>query len=89
MKNTGVDITSSIFEWQASGYLHTLLATTEKTFVDMSQFLGSGCVYSTMEDLFLFDEALYTGHLLADYSMDSMINTGYLGEPIPGYIQHG
>jgi hypothetical protein len=89
MKNTGVDITSSIFEWQASGYLHKLLATTENSSVDMSQFLGSGRIYSTMEDLFLLDEALPTGQLLADNRMDSMINAGYLGEPISGFIQHG
>jgi CubicO group peptidase (beta-lactamase class C family) len=82
MVNTGVDVTSSILERRASGYLHKPLVGPENSFLDMSWFLGSGCIYSTVGDLFLFDEALHTGQLLADDSVDRMIRSGLLGGPI-------
>jgi CubicO group peptidase (beta-lactamase class C family) len=79
MKNTGVDVTSSILERRASGYVHKPLVGPENIFLDMSWFLGSGCLYSTVEDLLLFDQALHGGQLLSDDSLDRMIRSGYLG----------
>jgi CubicO group peptidase (beta-lactamase class C family) len=89
MKNTGIDVNSSIIERRASGYLHKPLAGPENTFVDMSLFLGSGCIYSTVGDLFLFNEALHTGQLLTDDSVDRMISSGDLGGPIEFPYENG
>jgi len=82
MKETGVDVTSSILERRASGYVHKPLTGPENIYVDMSLFLGSGCLYSTVEDLFLFYEALFAGKLLPDESLDRMMSSCYLGCPI-------
>jgi len=38
-EDTGIDIASSIFERQASGYLHKPLSYTENPLLDMSLFL--------------------------------------------------
>jgi hypothetical protein len=89
MKNTGVDVTSSILERRASGYLYKPLVGPENTFLDMSWFLGSGCLYSTVADLFLFDEALHTAQLLTDDSVDRMIRSGLLGGPIEFPYENG
>jgi CubicO group peptidase (beta-lactamase class C family) len=89
IKNTGVDVTSSILERRASGYLHKPLAGPENTFVDMSWFLGSGCLHSTVGDLFLFYEALHTGKLLPDDSLDRMTSSCYLGCPIEFPYENG
>jgi hypothetical protein len=82
MKESGVDVTSSILERRASGYVHKPLTGPENIYVDMSLFLGSGCLYSTVEDLFLFYEALFAGKLLPDESLDRMMSSCYLGCPI-------
>jgi CubicO group peptidase (beta-lactamase class C family) len=89
MQDTGVDVSSSILEQRASGYVHKPLAGPENIFVDMSLFLGSGCLYSTVGDLFLFYEALYAGKLLQDDSMDRMMNSCYLGCPIDFPYENG
>jgi hypothetical protein len=64
---------------RASGYVHKPLAGPENIFLDMSLFLGSGSVYSTVGDLLLFDQALHGGQLLSDDSLDRMIRSGLLG----------
>jgi CubicO group peptidase (beta-lactamase class C family) len=89
MKNTGIDDNSSILERRASGYLLKPLVGPENTFVDMSLFLGGGDLYSTVEDLYLFDEALHTGQLLSDDSLDRMIRSGWLGGPIEFPYENG
>jgi hypothetical protein len=89
MKNTGVDVNSSILERRASGYVYRPLVGPENIFVDMSWFLGSGCLYSTVEDLFLFDQVLHTGQLLSDDSLDRMISSGLSGGPIEFPYENG
>jgi hypothetical protein len=82
MKNTGVDDTREIVDQRASGYVHKPLIGPQNIYLDMSLFLGSGSIYSTVEDLFLFYEALYAGKLLEDASMDQLLESCILGCPI-------
>jgi CubicO group peptidase (beta-lactamase class C family) len=89
MKNTGVDNNSEILERRASGYVHKPLAGPENIFLDMSLFLGSGSLYSTVGDLLLFDQALHTGRLLSDDHLDRMIRSGWLGGPIDFPYENG
>jgi CubicO group peptidase (beta-lactamase class C family) len=78
MENTGIDVNSSILERRASGYYYRPLAGLENSaFLDMSIALGSGSLYSTVEDLFLFNKAIYSGQLLSDDSLDHMMRAGY------------
>ena len=78
MENTGIDVNSSILERRASGYDYRPLAGLENCpFLDMSIALGSGSLYSTVEDLFLFNKAKYSGELLSDDSLDRMMSAGY------------
>jgi CubicO group peptidase (beta-lactamase class C family) len=80
MENTGIDVNRSILERRASGYYYRPLAGLENSaFLDMSITLGSGSLYSTVEDLFLFNKAIYSGQLLSDDSLDLMMRAGYLG----------
>jgi CubicO group peptidase (beta-lactamase class C family) len=79
MENTGIDVNSSILERRASGYYYRPLAGLENSaFLDMSIALGSGSLYSTVEDLFLFNQAIYSGQLLSDDSLDRMMRAGYV-----------
>jgi CubicO group peptidase (beta-lactamase class C family) len=65
MKNTGYDHTETILPKRASGYERTgrLL---NAPFLDMSVPFSAGALYSTTGDLYLWDQGLYSGVLLAD-----------------------
>jgi hypothetical protein len=78
MENTGIDVNSSILERRASGYYYKPLAGLENSaFLDMSITLGAGYLYSTVEDLFLFNKAISSGQLLSDDSLERMMRAGY------------
>jgi len=65
MKNTLEDITAQPIENRAIGYNYNYFTGLEEaSFLDMSFCLGAGQLLSTVEDLYLFDKALYTDKLL-------------------------
>ena len=66
MKSTGFDTTGSIIPQRATGYMRTLTGYTTAPFMDLSQVYSAGSMYSTVEDLHLWDRALYTDALLND-----------------------
>jgi len=69
MKNTLEDITAQPIENRAIGYTYNYYTGLEKaSFLDMSFCLGAGQLLSTVEDLYLFDQALYSNKLLSDDS---------------------
>jgi len=86
MENTGIDVKRSILERRASGYYDRPLSGLENSaFLDMSITLGAGSLYSSVEDVFLFNKAVYSGQLLSDDSLDHMMRAGYLGgHALPG-----
>jgi CubicO group peptidase (beta-lactamase class C family) len=69
MRNTGYEHSSSGL---AVGYAHVHSTAPQLPFASMSISDGSGLVYSTVEDLFLWDQALYTERLLPRAQMDRM-----------------
>ena len=75
IKNTLSDITAQPIEKRAIGYTYDYFTGMEKaSFLDMSFCLGAGQLLSTVEDLYLFDKALYTNKLLSDKSKELFFN---------------
>ena len=80
MNNSGYDNSQLILKNRASGYEKDGKNFVNANFIDMSIPYAAGSLYSTVEDLFLWDQSLYGNQLLSAKSMDlffgSHINTG-------------
>ncbi|WP_029270558.1 serine hydrolase [Flavobacterium sp. KJJ] len=72
MANTGYDHSEIIIKNRASGYEKKGKIYTNSFFLDMSIPYAAGSLYSTVEDLYLWDQALYTTKLLSAKSMESL-----------------
>ena len=72
MKNTGYDHHGTIIEKRASGYEKTADGYRNASYLDMSLPYAAGSLYSTVEDLYLWDQALYTDRVLSVQSKDLM-----------------
>ena len=72
MKNTGYDLHSPLLAKRASGYAKTPSGYLNATYLDMSIPYAAGSMYSTVEDLYLWDQALYTDKLLTPASKELM-----------------
>lgn len=64
MKNSGYDHHGPILPKRATGYFKTLTQSRNADFIDMSVPFAAGAIYSTVEDLYKWDRALYTDKLL-------------------------
>lgn len=65
MHDTGYDDWSTIIPKRASGYEETLDGIENAPYLDMSLPYAAGSLYSTVEDLYKWDQALYTDRLLS------------------------
>jgi CubicO group peptidase (beta-lactamase class C family) len=72
MKNTGYDHYETIIQQRAAGYSKTLDGYTNANYLDMSIPYAAGSMYSTVDDLYLWDQALYTDKLLSAQSKELM-----------------
>jgi CubicO group peptidase (beta-lactamase class C family) len=104
MKNTGYDHHGTLIEKRASGYQKTPDGYTNAPYLDMSLPYAAGAMYSTVEDLYLWDQALYTDRLVSaatkelmykpnldDYAYGWVVTKAKLGtgtESVPK-IKHG
>jgi len=70
MNNTGYDHHSTILKNRASGYEKNGKAYRNANYLDMSIPYAAGSLYATVEDLYLWDQALYTNKLLSKKYMD-------------------
>jgi CubicO group peptidase (beta-lactamase class C family) len=66
MKDTGYDHHETILPNRATGYNLTLDGFENSPYLDMSLPYAAGSLYSTVEDLYIWDQALYTEKLLPD-----------------------
>lgn len=77
MNNSGYDHHRTILKNRATGYNmewnHSYLVNSN--YIDMSIPFSAGAMYSTVEDLFLFDQALYSEKLLSKEYMDILYDT--------------
>ncbi|UCE41445.1 MAG: serine hydrolase [Candidatus Aminicenantes bacterium] len=65
MENSGYDRPGPIIPNRASGYSNAFDGYTNAPYLDMSLPYAAGSLYSTVEDLYLWDQALYTEKLLS------------------------
>jgi CubicO group peptidase (beta-lactamase class C family) len=72
MKNTGYDWHDPLIPKRASGYAKTADGYTNAAYLDMSIPYAAGSMYSTVEDLYLWDQALYTDKLISAQSKELM-----------------
>jgi len=76
MKNTLGDITAQHIDKRALGYNYNYFTGLElASFIDMSFTFGAGHLLSTVNDLYLFDQALYTNKLLNEESKELFFNS--------------
>lgn len=75
MKNTGCDSHHKLIPNRAVGYEYDKVFGEyyNAKYIDMTVPSGAGCMYSTVEDMFLWDQALYTTKLLPQKYLDLMI----------------
>lgn len=64
MKDSGYAHTEAILRNRAAGYERTATGLRNARYYDMSIPFAAGAMYSTVRDLFLWDQALYTDRLL-------------------------
>ncbi|HVF91592.1 MAG TPA: serine hydrolase [Blastocatellia bacterium] len=72
MASTGYDHTSEVLKDRASGYLLSGDRIDNAPYLDMSLPYAAGALYSTVEDLYLWDQALYSEKLLSKKSFAEM-----------------
>jgi CubicO group peptidase (beta-lactamase class C family) len=65
MNDSGYDWPGPIIPNRASGYSNTLDGYRNAPYLDMSLPYAAGSLYSTVEDLYIWDQALYTDKLLS------------------------
>lgn len=70
MNNTGYDHHRSLLKNRANGYEKNGRRYVNANFIDMSVPYAAGAMYSTVEDLYLWDQALYGNQLLRKENMD-------------------
>lgn len=80
MRDTGYDTNHPQLPQHATGYLRPHV---EPVYLDMSEFYAAGALYSTVEDLYRWDQALATHRLVSQQSLDAMF-TVYVPCPAGG-----
>ncbi|MEO7992586.1 MAG: serine hydrolase [Chryseolinea sp.] len=70
MSNTGYDHARPLLKNRARGYEKNGRVYVNADFIDMSVPYAAGSMYSTVEDLYLWDQALYGNQLLRKENME-------------------
>ncbi|HKJ67498.1 MAG TPA: serine hydrolase [bacterium] len=74
MKHSGYDHHATILPRRAEGYEWNLGEHKNATFLNMSLPYAAGALYSTVEDLYLWDRALYGNRLLGEQYQDMLFS---------------
>lgn len=88
MINSGYDHHSDIIENRATGYERNGKAYVNSRYIDMSLPYAAGSLYSTVEDLYLWDQALYSEKLLSAKYRDLLFGK-YIPAGPPSYYGYG
>jgi CubicO group peptidase (beta-lactamase class C family) len=75
MSNSGYDHFETILKNRSTGYERDGENFRNSNYIDMSIPYAAGSIYSTVEDMYLWDQALYTNKLLTDKSKDLMFSS--------------
>jgi CubicO group peptidase (beta-lactamase class C family) len=76
MTNTGYDHSATLIQKRASGYQKTRDGFVNAPYLDMSIPYAAGSIYSTVEDLYKWDQALYEDRILSAASKNLMFTPG-------------
>jgi CubicO group peptidase (beta-lactamase class C family) len=88
MNNSGVEHNGTAIKDKASGYNRMGITLKPANYIDMSVPFAAGAIYSTVEDLYLWDQALYTEKLLPKKYRDLLFGT-YIPAFGRGYYGYG
>ena len=72
MRASGYDLAAPLLEKRARGYERGLLDVRNADYLDMSLPFAAGALYSTVEDLYLWDQALYGDRVLPPAAKERM-----------------
>lgn len=93
MKQSGYDMTHPLLEKRAAGYDSTLEGYLNTSYIDMGLPYAAGSLYSTVDDLLLWNEALHGGKVVGAQKMFTPGLAGYgYGLSIhknPNVVEHG
>ncbi|HVO98303.1 MAG TPA: serine hydrolase [Bryobacteraceae bacterium] len=76
MKQSGYDSPRPILEKRASGYDSTLDGYFNTGYLDMGEPFSAGSLYSSVDDLLIWDQALYGEKILSTASKEKMFTPG-------------
>ena len=76
MKNSGVDKLDSVLAMRAKGYSKTGKKTVNAVYISMEWPFSAGALYSTVDDLYKWDRALYNNTVLSSASKQKMFTPG-------------
>lgn len=80
MMNTDVDLNHTIQKHKATGYeLHPIHDLQNTSFIHMSNSYSAGGLFSTAEDLYIFDQAIKENRLLSNSMTSRMFTAGSYG----------
>lgn len=88
MLNSGTDHHDAVIKNRADGYAVEKGVVVNARYIDMSIPTGGGSLYSTVEDIALRDQALYTERLLSKKSIDAIF-TPYINTPFGDSAGYG
>jgi CubicO group peptidase (beta-lactamase class C family) len=88
MINSGYDHHNVILENRATGYERNGKVYANSPYIDMSLPYAAGSLYSTVEDLYLWDQALYSEKLLSAKYRDLLFGK-YIPAGPPSYYGYG
>ncbi len=72
MTNSGSEDDELIIDKMTSGYIRSLNTYREDPYMYMPNAMGAGHMYSTVEDLYKWDQILYTNKILSNASKQKM-----------------
>lgn len=76
MKQSGYDSSRPLLEKRAAGYDATLDGYVNTSYIDMGEPYAAGSLYSSVDDLLLWDQALYSEKVLNATSKQKMFTPG-------------
>ena len=76
MRNSGYDDNSALLKHRANGYINQPGGIINAPFMDMSNAYAAGGLYSTAEDLLLWNQALDAGRLVSKKSLEEIFTPG-------------
>lgn len=79
MQDTGYDVSAVILKHRAAGYQGGKSGLENARYLDMTLPHAAGALYSTVDDLWKWDQALYTEKLITADSRQKMLTPGLEG----------